>query len=340
MKMKDLASALKVSPSTVSLVVNNRPGISEATRNKVREAIKELGCEELLTEPEKVKKDILFFVYHTHGASSSGTPYFPQLFSEIIEGIDSQVKARGYRLRITYTDKETIKEEIASLPEGEISGILILAAEMTAEEIGLLDEIKIPIVLIDNYAEMEKYDCITINNEQGIYELVRHLYEMGHREIGYLHVKRNINNFMERYFGYLTALERIGLKRCDEYIFAVETKGGEVALEEIRSVISQSKNYLPSAIVADNDIVAMYTMRAIREIGLRIPEDVSVVGFDNMTLSEMLDPPLTTIHISKFRMGTAAVNLLIDNMEYPVLDHVKTEIGVQLIKRKSVRNLR
>lgn len=337
MKVKDLAKMLNLSPSTVSLVLNNRPGISEATRNRVKDAVKELGCEELITQEVEEKKNLLFVVYRKHGEEVS-TPYFSQLFSEIIEGVEYQARAKGYHLMISYIDQNNFQQVAARIPTEQAEGIILLATEMSEEQIGAFKNITIPMVILDNYMEENQFDCVTINNELGVYEAISYLAEKGHKDIGYLHVVCNANNFMERYFGFLRAVERLGLPLKRENIFEIATEGGDAVYAELKREL-EGKEKLPTAFFADNDIVAICAMRVLRELGYQIPEDISIIGFDNMTLSEMLDPPLTTIQIPKKTMGIAAVNAIIEKVKENGQGILKTEVATTLIVRQSVRQL-
>jgi LacI family transcriptional regulator len=334
-KVKDLAKMLNVSPSTVSLVLNNRPGISDATRNKVKEAVRELGYEELLVPETEKKKNILFVVYRKHGKDASGTIYFSQLFSEIIEGAEAQARVKGCQLIISYIDQKNFGQEVERIRGERADGILLLATEMEEAQISAFLELEIPIVVLDNYIEQNQFDCVTMNNEQGVYEAVSHLVSCGHKEIGYLHVVRNANNFIERYFGYRRAMELQKVPLRQEWLIEIETEGGDALYAELKKKLEECRK-LPTAFFADNDIVAITAIKVLKEMGYQVPEDVSMVGFDNMALSEMLEPPLTTIHIPKKTMGIAAVNSIMEKMQGENQAVFRTVAPTSLIVRQSV----
>lgn len=337
MKMKDIAKMLDVSPATISLALNNRPGISEATRQRVKQAVRELGQEELLGPVDSENKTILFVVYQKHGRENDRNPYFSQLFSEIIESVEKCASDMGYRLMISYLDKDNYRELFHKTDKSQIDGVLLLATAMEAERIREFLQHNIPTVILDNYIEEGNTDCITINNEQGVYEAVSYLARCGHREVGYLHVLQNAYNFTERYFGCRRAMELNQLPFCQEYYIEIETaRGGEELYAEIRHKLGQLSK-MPTAFFADNDIVAMNGIKALKEMGCRVPEDVSMVGFDNMSVAKILDPPLTTIHCSKSRMGQAAVQTLAGRISRPDEMKIKTEVGTRLIERGSVK---
>ncbi|MGF7141893.1 LacI family transcriptional regulator [Anaerotaenia torta] len=337
-KSKEIAKMLGISPASVSLVLNNKPGVSEATRNKVFSLIKELGYEDLLPETAEETKTILFLVYRKNGANTEASPYFSQIFSDIIEGVEKQARNSGYKLMITYADTSTIQSEVAKIKGEQMEGLLLLATEMVEEQMDLFTEMHVPTVIIDNYMETKDIDSVAINNEQGVSLAISYLVSMGHRDIGYLHVNGNAHNFSERYYGFLRAAREYQLAAGEERIIEFSSGGGDAAFLELKERIGAIK-YMPTAFFADNDIIAIYAIRILRELGYQIPGDVSVVGFDNISLSEMLDPPLTTIQTPKYAIGRAAVNTLTDMISGESEGIRKIELKTSLVKRNSVKRL-
>jgi LacI family transcriptional regulator len=192
---------------------------------------------------------------------------------------------------------------------------------------------------LDSYFEEGPSDCVVINNEQGAYLATRHLIDMGHSALGYLHSSIDINNFSERHNGFLRAVSSYPqTEGCVDNVIPVRpTIDG--AYVDMRAYI-QSKNFVPEALFADNDIIATSCMRALIDEGYSLPEDVSVVGFDNMPISEMFQPPLTTVHVPKQRLGVLAVDRLIKIINGETEEHVKISLATSLIERKSVRDMR
>lgn len=339
MKVKDLAKMLHLSSSTVSLVLNNRPGISEATRSRVIEAVHQMGCEELLTPNDGKKRTILFVVYRKHGMKGAEKENFSQLFSEVIEGVEFQAREKGFQLMVSYTDQQSYREEAVRIRKTRAEGVLLLATEMEGEQLSTFMEMQIPVVVLDNYMEQKQLDYVAINNELGVFQAVSHLAEQGHRNIGYLHITQNANNFTERYFGFLRAMERLGIPVDRRWILEMDTQGGDTLYADMEHKLNLLDR-MPTAFFADNDIVAVGAIRALRRLGYRVPEDVSLVGFDDMALSEMTDPPLTTIRVSKRQMGMEAVNSIIEKIEERSSGNLKIEIATKLVVRQSVKQLK
>lgn len=329
---------LHLSSSTVSLVLNNRPGISKTTRSRVIEAAHQFGCEELLTPNDGKKKTILFVVYRKHGIRGAEKENFSQIFSEVIEGVEFQAREKDFQLMVSYTNQQTYREEAARIRKTRVDGVLLLATEMEEEQLSTFMEMQIPVVVLDNYVEQKQLDYVTINNELGVFQAVSHLAEQGHRNIGYLHLTHNANNFTERYFGFLRAMEKLGIPVDRSWILEMDTQG-DTLYDDVEHKLNLLDR-MPTAFFADNDIVAIGANRALRRLGYRVPEDVSLVGFDDMALSEMTDPPLTTVRVSKRQMGMEAVNTIIEKIKKRSSGNMKIEIATKLVVRQSVKQLK
>lgn len=336
-KAKDIAEMLNISPASVSLVLNNKPGVSESTRLKVLNKLEELGCVDLIPEKNDDKKTILFLIYRKRGAVVEQSPYFSQIFSGVVEGVEFQIKNLGYKLMITYADESNIVSEIEKIRQEEIDGLLLLGTEMVDDQMKLFKNMNVPTVLVDNYMKSENIDSVAINNEQGVDIAVSYLVKMGHKEIGYLHVKEDANNFQERFFGFLRSAQENNLELDDNYIIDFSTTGDDAVYVELKKRLAELEK-MPTAFFADNDIVAIWTMKILRELGYSIPSDVSIVGFDDISICELLDPPLTTISTPKFEIGCVAVNTLFNKIENKSVGNgiQKIELKTKLITRSSV----
>ncbi len=333
LRVKDVAEMLKVSTATVSLVLNNKPGVSEETRQRVLKLVQEMGYDtNILSKPAlKNSRSIRFIVYKKHGNVVSDTPFF----SSLIEGIEQESRKEGYNLLISYMNENENKMEVLRMiQENLLEGLIILATEMTEEDVLPFTQLGVPVILLDNCFESQKLDTVVIDNLQGAYEAVIHLINAGHKRIGYLRSSIRINNFEVREKGLLRALERYGIKAEGKYAISLQpTLEGAYAdmLHALKSNCS-----LPSAFFADNDIIAFGAIKALRELGLKIPEDVSIIGFDDMPFCEIIEPSLTTIKVYSQRMGMLAVKRLLEKIEGDAPESLRLEAGTLLVVRKSV----
>jgi DNA-binding LacI/PurR family transcriptional regulator len=333
LRVKDIAEALNVSPATVSLVLNNKPGIKKETREKVLSYIAREGytSKSLTKQAAELNLSILFIVYKKLGKIVSDTPFFSQL----IEGIERESRKNGYNLIVSYIDdKKEIPKLVSHRKEDQPKGAILLATEMSREDFRLYDQIGLPLVALDNYAENQNIDAVSIDNVRGSYLATSHLIEMGHTTIGYLCSSVKISNFDERKHGYLKALKHAELP-ADERFWIPLGPSQEGAYTDMKQAL-QAGQQLPSAFFADNDMIAMGAMKAMKEAGVKIPDEVSIVGFDDMPFCSMIDPPLTTIRVYKQKMGMLAVRRLIDRMSDGSDDYAKVTLGTKLIIRDSV----
>jgi DNA-binding LacI/PurR family transcriptional regulator len=198
--------------------------------------------------------------------------------------------------------------------------------------------IDIPVLLLDSYFLNINANYVIIDNVSGVYKATKHLLEHGHRKIGYLKSSVTIQNFKERYEGYAKALFESGLTPDPAFtVDLLPTMDG--AYEDMMRVLS-GKLRLPTAFVADNDIIAFGAIKALKENNIKIPDDVSVVGFDDMPFCTIIEPKLTTINVDKNALGQLAVDSLIQMIDGKKRIFFKTALGVTLVQRDSVRTLK
>jgi len=332
LKAKDIAKILDISPSTVSMVLNNKPGISDNRRQQIIKKINELGCGHLLKKIGTASgKNIGFVVYKTIGVIIDESPFF----SLIIEGVNVQARKYGYNLMMIHIDRNMLVDEcVKQVRDCHCDGLIIFGVEMFSADVALFRNIGLPFVIVDNYFVDEDVDTVSINNKQGVRKSVKHLTELGHRKIGYIKSNEIINSFSERYETYLGILRELGLEFDERYVFPLQYSENGSYLDMKRFLDEGRK--LPSALVADNDLLAFSAMKAIQESGYRIPDDVSIIGFDDRPICLLSDPQMTTVLVPKDSFGPASVDLLVSRFENPQKNCFRIEIGVELIQRGSV----
>lgn len=328
---KELAQKLNLSAATVSMALNNKPGISDRTRLTVLEAAKEYGVNlSKKTDPAE-DGSILYVIYRKHGAIVADTPFFSQL----TEGIQQLCRDKGYELLIYYFyENQDINSQIQELSEKNCSGILLLGTEMSCEGFKPFSQLTVPMVVLDTYFEELNCDSVLINNIQGAYLATNYLISRGMKEIGYLRSSYPIGNFAERADGYYKALRHHGLPTGHPYVHRL-TPSLEGAYTDMINILAQNPP-TAQAYFADNDLIAAGAMKAFKERGYRIPEDISVIGFDNLPVCEFLAPPLTTMEVPKKRLGELAVMRLLEKISGGAEPVTKTEISVRLCLRGSV----
>lgn len=329
---KELAAKLNISAAAVSLALNNRPGVSTKTRQRIWDAAEKYGYDfSRLSDRTKPDGAVYFVIYKKHGTVVTDTPFF----SEVSEGISQYCKKEQYKIKISYIyeDESTLQKQIQEIQYSDCCGIILLGTEMTAEDIRPFLELPIPVVLLDAYFETVSCNCVLINNVQGAYLAASHLIRHCKKQPGYLRSSYQISNFAERASGFYNALRAAGMSASRSIVHRL-TPSMEGAFADMLEII-ESGEPLASCYFADNDLIAIGAMKALKKCGYRIPEDISIVGFDNMPVSSIVEPPLTTVHVPKQYMGEAAAARLLSLLKDPGQPPVKTEIMTRLISRST-----
>lgn len=334
---KELAKRLGVSQATVSLALRGKPGVGEATRRLILEAAQQAGY-----EPENygrtLKSEMLqLVVYKRHGKVLADSFFFDQL----IEGVAEQAGQLGYHLSISYFyGGQDPQEQLKSLRSLKSAGIILLAPEMRSSDMQGFEAVETPIVILDNFFPSLHYDCVGIDNRHGAWNAVRYLLQCGHRRLGYLHSNVEIRNFVERYDGYLSGcrmLEDEEAARDSARRIIRVSPSTDAAAADMHAYLA-TEPMLPTAFFADNDRIAAGCCRALLESGLRIPQDVSVIGFDDSSICPLMNPPLTTMGVQKKRMGALAVFRLHERLQSPIPESVRLLIQPSIVVRGSVLN--
>lgn len=330
---KDLARALGLSEAAVSMALNNRPGVSTATRRRILEEAERRGYDfsRKAAFGNELKGSFCLAVYKKSGAVVGDTPFF----ADLTDGISAACKKAHYDLVIRYLyEDEDLDDRLYSLSRADFKGILLLATEMDAASLARFSRFKTPLLLLDSYFETASYNCVLINNVQGAYLATSYLIKKRRTQPGYLRSAYPIGNFVERADGFYKAIRVNGMSTAKSLVHRL-TPSQEGAYADMKALLEAGEKPA-DCYFADNDHIAIGAITALKEAGYRIPEDVAVVGFDDIPLCEYLDPPLTTIEVPRHIMAQTAVGRLIEMVESKQLHPVKIQIGVTLKKRKSV----
>lgn len=334
--MQDIARLAGVSPGTVSNALNNRKGVGQETKARIIKIADEMGY--FGNRKKNEERVIRLIIFKKHGFVVSDT----QFFAALIEACENQCRKSGYELLISQViDGEHDKEDISKIiGQRKIDGILLLATEMDETDLENFKDIDIPMVVLDSYFETKSNDYILINNVSGAYRATKYFIENGHKRIGILGSSIEINNFKYRRMGFEKAISESGIILKDKDNIFIEPTLEGAYLDMKKFLEENGGKDLPTAFFAFNDIIALGAIKAMQEQGINIPKDVSVIGFDDIPISSLINPSMTTIKVFTNEMGALAVKRLIDkvNDEAEVLP-IKIEIDTKIIERNSVSKL-
>lgn len=330
--VKKISEITGFSPSTVSNALNYKRGVNAETAARIMRVAQDLGY----FEENRISK-VKFVMYKRNGTVVEDTPFFHQM----IAGIEQECRACGMEMLLCNLDRRSpdFQEELKWLINDKNSALIFLGTEMADDDKDLIRSITSPLVIVDYWSEDMTFDAVLINNADSARMATEYLISKGHQEIGYLQGDFRIKPFRSRAVGYQTALRKAGLTVRKELVFTLpcDMQG---AYEKMKLLLSK-KPVLPTAFFADNDMIALGAMKAMSESGIRIPEDVSIVGFDDLSFSAISSPPLTTLRVPKQEMGRTAVRRLRDIIQ----DNndalrLKVQVCTQFIERESVKSLR
>ena len=258
--------------------------------------------------------------------------------ADYIDGLTEVALLTNFNLEIRPSDGEDIHELVTSLHDSSIAGAVVLGTELTSEQIARFEQVRIPIVFLDTYLPYLPFDFVDMDNSDAVHMVVSEFLVHGHREMGLVTSPVAVENFRLRDQGFYKACSALGIPR--DSISEIEVDSTyEGALFDMERQLSSLAS-VPPALFCVNDMIAYGTIEALRRNGLRVPGDVSVIGFDNLPQSERLTPPLSTVEVRKHSMGTMAMQLLTERIEGGGIPTRKVVIGSELIRRASVADRR
>jgi LacI family transcriptional regulator len=325
----DVAREASVSYTTVSRVVNDKGSVKPETRERVLMAMTRLGyvVDQRARSLAGGRSQVIGLLVHDVGTSYIG---------EVIRGIDAELAPAQYDLLLYTTHRRKTKESayVVTLTRGLADGLLLVLPRNPGDYLSTLREHRFPHVLIDHRGVDEVTPAVAATNRQGAYNATEYLVELGHRRIGFITGAMDQMCARDRLEGYRAALADRGINLDPELVYEGDFfqplgYAGASALLEL--------SHPPTAILASNDVSAFGVMEAIREHGLRIPDDVSVVGFDDIPQAAHVHPPLTTVRQPLEKMGRTATRMLLEYIKDPQRPIERTELSTELVIRQSCR---
>ena len=330
--LREVAEMAGVSIGTASQALNNRPNVSPETRARVVDAAVTLGYQKINhnNHVERAVSVIGMLVKHDYGREVSVNPFY----SHVERGVESECRKRNIGLMYSAIEVDHQNRPIiwpSMINEQRIDGLLFIGTfiEDTIEQIQRRTDL--PIILIDSYANNLPFDSILIDNVVGATSATNLLIELGHKHIGLTGSNpKSPPGVFERRINYQNALRKAGIH--DEYIEDCGLSRGE-AYQATNALLQRYPQI--TAIFSINDDSAIGVMNAVRDMGLSIPDDISVIGFDNIDVAKEVAPALSTIHVYKSWLGILGVRTLIDRIQNPDQPRIITTVTTQLIVRDS-----
>jgi len=331
--VRNIAEKLNVSPATVSLVLNGKPGVGEETRTLVLSAADEMGYNLERIRGRKSGRTVRLLKIEKHGhiLNRDHMPFI----SDYIDGLEQEARIHGYSLEVQSLQSTDLKQILTDLKSSDLCGAVILATELSQSDILQFGEVEIPIVFMDGSHPYAPFDFIDMDNQGAVYSIIKAMVDRGHRDIGLVRSRMDTRNFISREECFFEALAFYGLEIKEDRVFSVDSTYDQ-CYGDMMEILDKDPA-LPTALFCVNDIIALGCLMALRKKGYSVPDDLSLVGFDDLPMSIMSDPPLASVKVSKSRIGRRAFQLLIRRIEATgALPYEKVYIGSELILRSSL----
>lgn len=326
MNIHDVAKKSGLSVVTVSRVLNNSPSVREVNRQKVLKAIEELNY-----QPNSAARSLVRGKTGVIGMSI--TNFNDSFYDRVIRVVNRKLAEQGYFLALSIAENEV--EDNFLFQRDRVDGIILLSPLRENEYVVELKRKNIPFVLLDNQFQHEDVPSVIVDNYQGGYEATKHLIDLGHTQIAHIGGPSVFLSVEERKRGYVQALNEAGLTPFGmEFCGFTVSSGYEVAKRWIR------EDKLPTAIFSGDDFIALGVVQALREEGILVPHDISVVGFDDQQFVGEFFPRLTTVRQPEAQMGSIGVDLLLQLINGEVMPAAVTKLAPQFLVRESTAPVR
>jgi len=327
--MDDVAERARVSRQTVSRVLHSNDYVSERTRQEVEKAIKALGY-----FPDPVARSLAH--NRTYLVAVVVTEFTGYTRARVLVGAEAEARKQGYNVFICGSEAGELGEPLDSplLNSQRAEGVLVLYRGSSRDHHRLLDTVRpgLPVVTIGYAPKNPNVTRILVDNRRGAYQAVKHLLDCGHRRIAEVAGPKGRYDADERARGSRKALREAGIQP-DEKLLRYGNWTPDSGYEQTIQLLEQGISF--SAVFAHSDLMALGCMQALKDGGARIPEDVGVIGFDDISITQFVDPPLTSVHQPFFEMGQAAMRVLIDRISGKKPNSTKVVLPTNLVVRRS-----
>lgn len=329
--ISQFAKLLDLSPSTISKAINGYSDISDETRERVLIAIKEFGY-----QPIASARSLRLRKSNRIGVVNPTSTLANDFFIRILKGCTIQAEELGYNLVLYTAAVDQPDLILRACISKDIDGLLIMGSGKVETILDQISQTGIPFMLVGRETRIENVPFISPDNEDGVYQAISHLTAQGKKEIAFIGQKDDPITHESRFRGYVRAMQEQQLSIREEWIVSASSSypGGYYAMQEI---LRQSNR--PEAIFCFSDGVAIESLPAFSEFGIRVPQDIALVSCDNIPMSQSTQPPLTTINIPLEEIGKLATRNLIDKIADPLFELPRQILPVDLIIRESSKKI-
>jgi LacI family transcriptional regulator len=325
--IRDVAKQAGVSVATVSRVLNNSGPVSAGTRERVEQV-----AEALRYSPHRGAQGLI--MRRTRNLGVILPDLYGEFFSEVIRGMDQATQRAGYNLLVSssHDDRSEIDAAVRAM-RGRVDGLVLMTPDTSVGSVEEVIRPSLPVVLMNTPASSARVPTINVDSYGGSYAMVGHLVSGGHERVALIGGDPRNHDARERHRGYAAALRDAGLEARPEWQVRSDFRksGGWAAVRELM----RRAGPRPTAIFAANDAMAVGALSSLQELGLEVPRDVAVAGFDDIPLARYLSPALTSVQVDNSGLGARAVELLLESVDGGSADPVHEVLPTTLVIRRS-----
>ncbi len=331
MTIREIARLAGVSPAAVSIALNKGKGISEETRKHILQVVKDNNYKVPTARKSSKRHRLVLVKYLAHGLGVEENQGF---ISSIVDQIEAECRRYSFDLQMVNCTEKTAENTLQNIMQNPPEGIILIATEMLEDSYTMLDCITVPLVVLDNGIKYKNIDTVVMANEDIGYNATNYLYSLGHRDICYFKTSRQMHNCDGRYEGYLRRMRELGLPINPPILLTASLKG---AYQDMKKQLQNGAFKPKGAAVADNDTIAIGAIKAMQEAGYKVPDDISVIGVDDIPFGAVTMPALTTMRINREALGSLTVDIIRKRMQNPTWPGMHIEVVGELIGRGSTR---
>ena len=333
MTIRDLAKIAGVSPATVSIALNGKSGISESTRKKIAD-IAEQYQYYLTPRKKSVKSHAVLLIKIKYSGLFVNSNY--DVITNLLNSIEERCRFYGLHLDTIQVERTDLSS-LASSSYHDYSGAIILGTELLPSDFSFLDHFPIPFVVVDNPMRYFKSNTVSVNHYENAHRALQYLKENGHTRLGYLKSQQVTENVREREEAFYAIAAKMGMHVCPDNCFSLEPSF--LGSAHMLNQYLEKRTLQVTCMVADNDMISIGATKALIGHGYQVPQDISVLGYDDILYSAVNSPTLSSVHVQKALIGYTTVDLLALSIQEPNLRNTKIQITGRVYARESVRCL-
>lgn len=335
-KLADIAQQLGVSTVTVSKALSGQRGVSDEMRTKIKQLAEEMGYVKSAQDKSKDRRSYTIGVAVAERYLGVASSFYLRLYQELSQR--AMRKNCFAMLEVISFDEEHENQMPKMVTEEKVDAVIMMGTFIMEYGQFLRSNIQLPLILLDTLANEEESDSVVSNNMMGAYRMTNYLFKMGHSKIGFVGTRLATASIDDRYFGYLKSLMQHGMELREDWI--IEDRDRQTGSSDYqRHYQLPAKKEMPTAFFCNNDIAAMVMIRKLTEAGYMVPEDVSIVGFDNFINESFPKIGITTYAINIREMARRAIHILLHKLENPDYNTGVYMIDGEFIERESARQI-